>query len=101
MQQLLLTISPLVSMILITVSYLPQIKLTIKTKNVKGQSLGFWAILTGALIGTTFQQVGLISYSGVTNYLGLITQAINLLFAVWMLVMVIMYKNDDDDLIGG
>ena len=93
MKQLLLTYLPVISGVLITISYWPQLIKTLKTKNVDGQSLGFWSILSAALVGTTLQQLGLIIYNGVTNYAGLITQAINLFFAVWMMINVIRYRN--------
>ena len=93
MQTVLLTFLPIVAMVAITISYVPQLKLTFKTKDVTGQSIGFWLLLTGALIGTTGQQLGLVLFEGVTNYSGLITQAVNLTFSTAMLVMVTKYRN--------
>ncbi|MBO1087199.1 PQ-loop domain-containing transporter [Enterococcus mundtii] len=97
MKVLLLTIAPLISMIAITISYLPQLKLTFRTKNVKGQSFGFWFLLNIALLGLLMQQVGLIAYLGNTNYSGAITQFANWFFGTLMLIMIIIYRNKDDN----
>lgn len=95
MTTLLLTIAPLISAVAITVSYLPQLKLTFKTKNVTGQSVTFWVLLNIALLGLFLQQLGLILYTGNTNLTGLITQGLNLLCSSVMLVMVCRYRKDD------
>lgn len=95
MTTLLLTIAPLISAVAITVSYIPQLRLTFKTKNVTGQSVTFWVLLNIALLGLFLQQLGLILYAGNTNLMGLMTQGLNLLCASVMLVMVANYRKDD------
>lgn len=93
MKTLLLTVAPMIAMVAITLSYLPQLKMTYKTKDVSGQAVGFWMLLTVALVGTTAQQLGTVLFEGVRNYSGLITQSVNLLFSSIMLFMVTKYRN--------
>lgn len=97
MRFLLLTLAPLVSSTLMFVVYIPQVYLTFKTKNVKGQAKSFWTILSIILIGTVLQQIGMIAYLG-ANSSGLITQVVNLMFSILMMAMVLIYsKNNHDD----
>lgn len=95
MKTFLLDLAPLVAIGFITVCYIPQIIKTIKTKDVKGQSLAFWIMLDIALLGNVLQQVGLIQFMGNTRYLGLIEQSINLSLAILQTGLIIKYKEVD------
>ncbi|MBS4462256.1 hypothetical protein JXA27_06750 [Aerococcaceae bacterium zg-B36] len=87
-----LTIAPAISAIAITVSYLPQLWLTFTSQNVTGQSVVFWLLLVVSLTGLFIQQLGIIKYNKVGEYGGVITQGINLLCAILMLIMVLLFK---------
>ncbi|WP_124058443.1 PQ-loop domain-containing transporter [Vaginisenegalia massiliensis] len=92
MKKFSLTIAPLIAGIAITICYLPQLWLTFTTHNVEGQSVGFWVLLCIALLGLVIQQIGLVVYVGNRNYIGLFTEMVNLVFALAMLIMVVMFK---------
>ena len=91
-EKLLLTYLPMLSLVLITVSYAPQLILTYTTQNVEGQSVEFWVLLSLALLITIGQQVGMIKYRGANSYVGLISQSLNFVLAVAMLVGVVIFS---------
>lgn len=93
LQQLLLNYLPIVAVVLITVSYIPQVRLTYGTKNVEGQSLSFWVLLNTSLFINTMRELMLFSVHG--TYGGLLTQGINLFFGVTVMLGVIMYRKKD------
>lgn len=64
MKKILLTWAPLASAVCITLSYLPQLRLTFITHNVSGQSLSFWTLLVISLFVLFLRQYGLIHYEG-------------------------------------
>ena len=68
-------------------SYLPQITMLLKTKNSNGMSVSFWVIL---IIGMTGLLINMI-ISGASLMVWL-TQAINILLAVIVLVLVLRYR---------
>lgn len=92
MEKLLLTYLPFVGLIAMVVSYVPQLMLTYTTKNVEGQSLMFWVLLTIGLLSMLLQQVGFIKYNGVKTKMGLIFQGLNTLLALAMLVGVLIFS---------
>lgn len=96
LKKLALEVAPAVSGVLIVVSYWPQIIQTLTTKNVEGQNPLFWLILAGSLLGFTIQQIGIVYYrenkEEKPSYNGVISQGLNLFFALMMLVMVLMFK---------
>lgn len=95
MRKFLLTIAPAIAGVAITISYLPQLFLTFTTKNVTGQSLPFWLLLDLALLGLFLQQIGVIIYNqekGKRNYTGAIVQGINLICALAMTLMVVVFR---------
>ena len=87
-----LEVAPILGAVLITISYLPQLKHTITTKNVSGQSVGFWILLSGSLLFLTIQQWGV--WTTIGSWSGLFTQSVNLFFALTMLIMVIKHKKE-------
>jgi len=91
-EKLLLDWLPFVGTIAMVISYVPQLWMTYTTQNVEGQSLGFWAILSFALLTMVLQQAGIVKYKGVTSYMGLIFQSLNLLLALAMLVGVLLFS---------
>lgn len=68
-------------------SYLPQITMLLKTKNSNGMSVSFWVIL---IIGMTGLLINMI-ISGASLMVWL-TQAINILLAAIVLVLVLRYR---------
>lgn len=91
LKKLLLNVAPSIAGIAITVSYLPQLWLTFSTRNVAGQSLSFWAILDIALLGLFLQQIGMLKYTHSKNFMGALVQGVNLVFALMMTVMVVLF----------
>jgi len=91
-EKALLTFLPALSLVILTFSYSPQLYLTYSTKNVEGQSVTFWILLSLALLITVGQQIGMIKYRGAKSYVGLISQSLNLILAVAMLVGVIIFS---------
>lgn len=91
MEKLLLTYLPTLGTFFMIYSYLPQIYLTYSTKNVTGQSLQFWVVLTLGLLSMVGQQIGLIKYRGAKSYVGLIFQSINTVLAIVMLIAVLIF----------
>lgn len=91
-EKALLTWLPSISVGLLMVSYYPQLYMTFTTQNVEGQSVTFWVLLSLALLITVGQQIGMIKYRGAKSYVGLISQSLNLILAVAMLVGVIIFS---------
>lgn len=73
--------------IAIVVSYIPQLKQTYTTKNVEGQNLNFWALLTFSV--AYFLVGAIVNKSGIVTILA---QLCNFLGAGSMLIMVKKYK---------
>lgn len=95
MQTFLLSIMPVMAATTITISYLPQMWMTFKTKNVESQHIGFWLLLTFSLSCLVSREVGVLMYTDGISPLGFVTQSINLVFSAIMLVMVLKYKKKD------
>lgn len=91
-EKALLTWLPVASLFILGFSYFPQLYLTFSTQNVEGQSVTFWILLSLALLITVGQQIGMIKYRGAKSYVGLISQSLNLILAVAMLVGVIIFS---------
>ena len=72
-------------------SYVPQLWLTYSTKNVEGQSLQFWVLLTLSLLLINIIQIDLLKESEEKKHGALVFQALNLILAVAMLVGVIIF----------
>lgn len=90
MENFLLNILPLISGAILTVSYVPQIVTTLKTKNVEGIDRRFWALISTALFGLTVSTGAVWYYKG--TYGNFITEAVNVSLAVTMLVLVLKYR---------
>lgn len=73
-------------------SYVPQLWLTYSTKNVEGQSLQFWILLTLSLLLINIIQIDLLKESEEKKHGALVFQALNLILAVAMLVGVIIFS---------
>ena len=71
------------------VSYLPQLKLTFKLKTSKNQSAEFWGLLSYSIL--IFLINGIQVWHETGNPLVAIPQAVNLVFSMSMLVMVLIY----------
>jgi MtN3 and saliva related transmembrane protein len=70
--------------------YIPQIKQTLKTKDVSGINLNFWIILCVALFLLTVNAGAVFIMTGVWGYL--LTEVFNLGLALTMLILVIKYR---------
>ena len=92
MKNFLLTYAPSISTIMLMISYVPQIYTTVTTQNVQGQSLMFWILLSIACTGFFLQQIGMIRYEGLKKYSGAIAQGFNVICAIIMLILVILFS---------
>lgn len=91
-EKLFLNWLPAAGTVAMVFSYVTQIWITYSTKNVIGQSLAFWFVLSFALLTMVLQQIGLIRFKGVKSYTGLVFQSLNLILAVVMLVGVLLFR---------
>ena len=87
-----LVVAPVISGIILTISYLPQIYQTYTTQDVTGHSLTFWILLNISLTGFVIQQWGMIKYRGNKQYNGFIVQLLNLFFGLVMLIGVLIFR---------
>lgn len=92
MEKVLLDWLPTAGLFVLVFSYFPALHLTYTTHNAEGQSLAFWILLSVALAITIGQQIGMIKYRGAKSYVGLISQSLNFVLAVAMLVGVIIFS---------
>lgn len=92
LEKVLLTYLPVVGTLTMVVSYMPQLYMTYTTKNVAGQSISFWILLSIGLAAMLGQQIGVIKYNGVKAKTGLVFQSLNLTLALAMLVGVIIFS---------
>lgn len=88
------SIAPILSTILITIAYFPQIAKTYKTKSVDDLSLGFWLILAGFLISTIINAAYLAMTASGIGYL--ITQLVNFAFALVIIFQILYYKKKNN-----
>lgn len=90
MENFLLNILPILSGIVLTISYIPQIATTLKTKNVDGIDRKFWLLITIALTGLAISTGAVWVYKG--SYGNFVTELANVLLAGTMLVLVFKYR---------
>lgn len=90
MENLLLNIIPMLSGVVLAISYIPQIIETLKTKNVEGINKNFWILISLALLGLTISTGAIWYYKG--TYGNFIVECFNLILAVTMLVLVFKYR---------
>ena len=86
----LLNLLPTIAGIVLAFCYVPQIRTTLKTKDVSGMDIRFWIILCVALFLLTVNAVAVFLTSGVWGYL--LTEAFNLGLALTMLGLVFKYR---------
>lgn len=72
--------------------YIPQIKKTLKEKDVTGISLSFWIILSVALFLLTVNALAVFMITGVWGYL--VTELFNFGLALTMLTLVAKYRKN-------
>lgn len=89
---LLVKVIPTLGVVLMVLSYIPQIYLTYTTQNVSGQSVGFWLLLSGGLLGMWTNLVVRAIRDKQVDMIGIVFQSINLSLAIIMLVAVIIFK---------
>ena len=73
----------------IVVGYIPQLRQTYVTKDVSGQNVSFWAILTYSLSYLLYSAI----LSG--DSMLIIAQSVNFISALAMLIMVVKYGRND------
>jgi uncharacterized protein with PQ loop repeat len=83
-------IAPFLASILITLTYLPQIVKTYKTKKVEDLSVWFWVLLIGFLICMLSNATFLLITAGATGYF--ITELINFALAAVVLGQILYYR---------
>lgn len=87
-------IAPVMASILITIAYIPQIWKSHRTKNVEGIALWFWILINLFLVAMVSNALGLFIINGASAIGYLITELINFLFALWQLILVIVYGKE-------
>ena len=85
-------IAPFLASCLITITYLPQIWKSHKSKNVDGISLPFWILLNLFLVCMVSNALGLFFLNGMSALGYLITEIINFAFGFWQLILVLVYR---------
>jgi uncharacterized protein with PQ loop repeat len=89
---LLINIIPIIATVFMTYCYLPQITQTLRTKNVEGQNLQFWAVLNIALTLLLINSVLLLLVlNGSFGYM--VGYIFNEGLALTMLILVKKYRN--------
>lgn len=92
MEYFLLNLLPLIAGILLTISYVPQIMTTVKTKDVSGIDGSFWVLITLALTGLAVSTGAVWYYKG--TYGNFITEAVNVALAATMLILYMKYRGN-------
>lgn len=90
MLNFLLNLLPSLAGIILGICYVPQIVRTLKTKDVTGMSLGFWAILNVALTLLVINAIVVYIQFGTWGYM--VTEFFNEALAFVMLVLVLKYR---------
>lgn len=90
MLNFLLNLLPSLAGIVLAFCYVPQIRTTLKTKNVEGMDLRFWLILDVALSMLFLNAIVVFVQFGTWGYM--LTEAFNLGLAVVMTTLVIKYR---------
>lgn len=90
-----LNILPTIAGILLGICYIPQIRQTLKTKNVEGMNMKFWTLLNIAIIFLFINSVSIFIVFGTWGYM--LTELFNLVLAFIMLVLVKKYKKKDKE----
>lgn len=90
MEYFLLNLLPLISGIVLTISYVPQIITTYRTKDVTGIDKRFWILISIALSGLAVSTGAVWYYTG--SFGNFITESANAILAIIMLVLVFMYR---------
>lgn len=89
----LLNLLPQIGTVLIGAMYIPQIYKTAKTKDVSGMSVAFWIMLVIAL--ATMTANALVVFITLGTFGLLITEAVNLILAIVVLIQVLKYRKKD------
>ena len=90
MWDLIVTISGILSVVVLSIAYLPQIVSLYKTKNAEGISPSFWYILDLSLLMLFILAIDSFLKTGELGLL--IAQGLNLVLALIVTVQVIVYK---------
>ena len=92
MENFLLNYLPIISGIILTISYIPQILTTFRTKDVSGIDKRFWLLITIALGGLAVSTGAVWYYTG--TYGNFVTEFVNVSLAFTMLILVYKYRNN-------
>lgn len=90
LQFFLTNVLPMISGIVLAISYIPQIKETRETKNVEGVNKNFWVLISLALFGLTVSTGAVFCYFGTWG--NFILEIFNFGLAFYMLTLVKKYK---------
>lgn len=90
-----LKVAPIMASYVITLTYLPQIWKTTKTKNVDGISFQFWVLLNVFLLCMFSNSLGLLITTGASALGYFVTEAINWGFAIWQLILLVIYGKEE------
>lgn len=93
MWDLIVTISGILSVVVLSIAYVPQIVSLYKTKNAEGISPSFWYILDLSLLMLFILAVDSFLKTGELGLL--IAQGLNLVLALIVTIQVIVYKRKD------
>lgn len=87
------SIFPSLATVFITIAYLPQVYKTFKTKSVGDLSLGFWVLINLFLVCMWTNSLASLIYDGRVGYF--LTESVNWLFAIIVLVQILVYRKKD------
>lgn len=93
MWDLIVTISGILSVVVLSIAYVPQIVSLYKTKNAEGISPSFWYILDLSLLMLFILAIDSFLKTGELGLL--IAQGLNLVLALIVTIQVIVYKRKD------
>jgi uncharacterized protein with PQ loop repeat len=85
---------PIVATVFMTICYAPQIKKTITTKDVRGQSVMFWTMLNIALTLLLLNSILLFTQNGNWGYM--VSYILNESLALTMLLLVLKYRKNKE-----
>lgn len=91
----LLNLLPLIAGVVLSFSYIPQLRETLKTKNVDGVNKRFWQILCLALFMLVLSTGAIWFYLG--TFGNFIVELFNFGLAFWMLILVNKYEKKKVD----
>lgn len=87
---------PSLAGIVLAITYLPQIRTTLKTKDVSGMDVRFWILLVISLSMLLVNSIYVFVAYGDWGYM--LTEFANVSLAVVMLILVLKYRKNSDNI---